>query len=251
MRRRSIAWGWTYALLTLVLLFLAAAACGGTLEVGIEREPMTEAAPTTAVAALLAENARLSTEVAARLTPTSAEVAASASATPPPPLDVVGAPAASPTDAPTVTPILASATSAYADPKLGFTFDYPARWYVNDAGSVISLTSYDTSAAPGAGGVPVGEAKIDIAFSEPGRNQGLEAMAAEARVQANAAGGGVLWEQRWELTEGVPAVRLQITGLFGQVAALYTVIGGRSIRVIGYGDLSRFDEIARTLRPAR
>ncbi|MCZ7544486.1 MAG: hypothetical protein M5R40_13640 [Anaerolineae bacterium] len=113
---------------------------------------------------------------------------------------------------------------------------------------MIVLTSYDVSSAPGRDTIPIGQTKIEVVFSERGQGMGLEAMAGNARTEVAAAGGGVLWEQRWELADGVPAIRLQVMGPFGQVAGLYTVIGGRSLRMMGYGDLTRFDEIARTLR---
>ena len=60
----------------------------------------------------------------------------------------------------------------------------------------------------------------------------------------------VVSQEQWTLAGNVPATRLQIESeAAGEVALLLTVINGRDLVLVGYGDLTQFDEIARTLRP--
>ncbi|NLG49212.1 MAG: hypothetical protein GX552_03755, partial [Chloroflexi bacterium] len=60
----------------------------------------------------------------------------------------------------------------------------------------------------------------------------------------------VVSQEQWTLAGNVPATRLQIESeAAGEVVLLLTVINGRDLVLVGYGDLTQFDEIARTLRP--
>ncbi|MCZ7544488.1 MAG: hypothetical protein M5R40_13650 [Anaerolineae bacterium] len=88
MRRQKVRriWRWRYLLLLALPVAAAALACGGTLQIGIEFEDapagadVAEATPAGTVAALMAENVRLETQIAARAatsTPTPAPVEAS------------------------------------------------------------------------------------------------------------------------------------------------------------------------------
>jgi hypothetical protein len=78
-------------------------------------------------------------------------------------------------------------------------------------------------------------------------NQSLDQLVEEVKSQDSE----VLWEEEWTLPGDVPAVRLQIRSeMSGEVAVLLTRINDTSLRVAGYGDLTLFDAIAHTLRPA-
>lgn len=243
-RRRSLA----RRLLALIPLALGVAACGGRLEVGFAPDtPTPDGSAAATVAALQMENARLSTQVAALAAASPREGAPPALPSLSPTPGILLTPPVSPTAEPTA--VAPPATSTYVNTEAGFAFDYAPDWRVSDAGAAVYLTSFREEGGAGAEGVPVGESKIDFVLGGPGREQGLEAMVAQVRVQVASEGGGILWEQRQELTGGVPAVQLRVLGPFGETAVLCTVINGRGIRVVGHGDLSRFDEIVRTLRP--
>ena len=54
----------------LVLALVILAGCNGVLEVGIERTPTPDLGPTATLEALLSDNSRLATRVAAMATPT-------------------------------------------------------------------------------------------------------------------------------------------------------------------------------------
>lgn len=248
---------WKALLLVPLALLLAAAACGALVEIGVEAERSPDISTVATLEALQMQNAHLSTQVAALLDEATLPDVAGGG-----PSEALafglaeaegehspGARGEVETPSSTSAPTLTMPNATYVNTRLGFAFDYPPRWYVFDGGAIIYLASYDMSSAPSMSTIPRGETRIEFLYGEAGRTLGLEAMAASARVRANAEGGGVLWEQHWELAGGNPAVRLQLAGRMGQTAALYTVINGRSLYVTGYGDLSRFDEVARTLRP--
>lgn len=138
-------------------------------------------------------------------------------------------------------------TETYTNTQLGYTIDYPSDWYtdVTDNGNLF-ITSFEMSEA-GQGGIPSGETKIDVLPpAAPDLNQPLDEMVTQLEEQATE----VLWTEEWTLPGGVPAVRIQSRSqMSGEVAHLLTRIRDTSIRMSGYGDLTLFDPIARTLQP--
>ncbi|MBC8448824.1 MAG: hypothetical protein H8D78_13835 [Chloroflexi bacterium] len=141
--------------------------------------------------------------------------------------------------------------TTYTDTEVGLALDVPAGWHVEATpGSLAIITSYDPGEAPGIGGVPPDKAKVDLAVDPLAQSVSLEELVADVHNQARQPELDILWEERWELTGGVPALRMQVVGAAGgEMALLLAVINGRSLRLQGYGDLSYFDAIACTLRP--
>jgi hypothetical protein len=142
-------------------------------------------------------------------------------------------------------PALPGPTETYTNADIGFAIDYPADWYAR-TGRYLILTSFEP-AEVGQGGIPEDECSIDVLPpASPGMNQPLDEMVEEVKRDSE-----ILWEENWILPGNVLAVRLQTRSeMSGQVAVLLTRINGTSLRVAGYGDLTLFDAIARTLRPA-
>ena len=59
-------------------------------------------------------------------------------------------------------------SNSYSNKAYGFSFEYPAAWYVEDggiAGSVLTFSNYDPVTAPGKGGFPAGDNKIQVGLS--------------------------------------------------------------------------------------
>ncbi|MCL6430351.1 MAG: hypothetical protein K6V36_05750, partial [Anaerolineae bacterium] len=142
-------------------------------------------------------------------------------------------------------PTLPGELATYTDTQIGYALDYPAGWYIQaEPGWAVVLTSFDSS-GPGIGGLGPGQAKVDLLPDKAWQNRSLEQLVSAAR-----SGDSVLWEERWTLSGGVPAVRLQIRSeVAGEAALLCVVINGQSLRLQGYGDLALFDAIAASLRP--
>ncbi len=146
-------------------------------------------------------------------------------------------------------------TVTYTNLVAGYQFDYPAEWFVSgDDASVVALTSFETSGSD-SGAIPQGSTKIDfISWGDDGLPpitlDELMAYVDQERERAQE-GTIIIQEGRWALVGGIPAVRriYQSATLAGRVMALYTVIDGQPLRMIGYGDLTRFDAIALTVRP--
>ncbi len=133
----------------------------------------------------------------------------------------------------------------YTNSEPGFAIDSPADWYAQSDRNLI-LTSFEL-AEVGQGGISAGESKIDILPpASPRLNQPLDEMVEQVKRDSE-----ILWEENWILSGNVPAVRLQTKSeMSGEVAVLLTRINDTSLRVAGYGDLTLFDAIVRTLRPA-
>ncbi len=142
-------------------------------------------------------------------------------------------------------PALPGETATHTDTQIGYALDYPAEWYIRaEPGWTVILTSFDAS-GPGIGGLRPGQAKVDLLPDKAWHSRSLEQMVSEV-----GSGDGVLWEERWTLSGGVPAVRLQVRSeVAGEAALLCVVINGQSLSLQGYGDLVLFDAIAASLRP--
>ena len=59
--------------------------------------------------------------------------------------------------------------------------------------------------------------------------------------------GQVQLEEAVLLSGTLPAMRMLVSGM-SESLSLLAIIDGHPVMLVGYGDLSRFDEVARTLR---
>jgi hypothetical protein len=150
---------------------------------------------------------------------------------------------------PTVTPASGMTVPAdwesYLNDTIHFEFDYPPGWIVDEGGDTDILWSEKPS-GPGHDGVPSNIVKIDI-VTEPNTTTTLEELVARQKQIIADSNGKVLVEEEMTLGSGLPAVRLGVSG-FADSVALLSVINGHPVMLVGYGDLGRFDEVARTLR---
>jgi hypothetical protein len=133
----------------------------------------------------------------------------------------------------------------YRNDAISFEVDYPPGWIVDEAGDTDILWS-EKVAGPGQDGVPANIVKIDI-VTEPNTTMTLEDLVAQQKQVIADSNGKVLLEEAMTLGSGLPAVRMGVSG-FAESIALLSVINGHPVMLVGYGDLSRFDEVARTLR---
>ncbi len=147
--------------------------------------------------------------------------------------------------APNVTPEPAAAanTSTYRNSSVGFEFDYPASWLLDNAGTVDMLWS-GRPAGPGKGGVPDNVAKIDI-IAELDKTMTLEELV--ARQKQDLAPEQIKSEQAIILPNGQRAVRLDVSA-FADSRSLLTIVNGHPVLIANYGDASHFDEVVNTLR---
>jgi len=221
----------------LVLVTAAAVACSGPTTVPADESSLVPELPPAAIV-------------------TDAEDALGAAATDAPAGDAVDVPRAEPADAdvadePGAEPVAAvavlTATQTYVDDVIGYAIDYPAHWSEDATpGSIVTLTSFDP-VTRGHGGLVGAETKVDIVPDLAQSQSNLSELAA-----MSATVGQVTRREEVQLAGGVPAVYLRLTSaaLGGETEFLVAVINGRGLRVQGYGDLTLFSAIARTLRPA-
>jgi len=101
-------------------------------------------------------------------------------------------PALSESPAPSPTPASTQGeTITYTDPTYGYSFDYPATWYLSPAkgdGGVTTLYSYDPATVPPEdAGKPVAADKLKAEFLVLGNSEGLST---DAWIARNREGGG-------------------------------------------------------------
>jgi hypothetical protein len=152
--------------------------------------------------------------------------------------------------APTITPEPISETPAanrqtYLNTTLGIEVDYPAGWLLESAGDTAILWSR-RPARVGVGGVPSDVAKIDIS-SESNSTLTLEELVARQKQGVAEVNGKILSEEEWTLAGGLRAVRMSVSAI-GDSVTLMTVVNGHPVVLTGFGDVSRFDEVARSVR---
>ncbi len=150
---------------------------------------------------------------------------------------------------PTVTPDSVMTVPAewetYRNNAINFEVDYPQGWIVDEGGDTDILWSEKLS-GPGHDGVPANVVKIDI-VSEPNTTTTLEELVQRQKQIIADSNGKVLLEEAITLPSGLPAVRMGVSG-FAESVSLLAVIDEHPVMLVGYGDLARFDEVARTLR---
>ncbi|MFN2114396.1 MAG: hypothetical protein ACK2T6_01700 [Anaerolineae bacterium] len=154
-----------------------------------------------------------------------------------------------PTEASTEPISAITSTLTYEDPTIGYAIDYPETWSIDSfSGSIVTLLSVEPEETSRGGLLP-GDARIDIV---PDLQEAGETTLPQLVALTREAGREISRED-WELDGGIPAVRLHLATTAsptGEALMLLTVIDGRGIRVQGFGDLTLFDAIARSLRPA-
>lgn len=156
-------------------------------------------------------------------------------------------PTATHAPAPTATPAVANAQT-YHNAAIGFELDYPIGWVIDtssEAAGTVILWSKKVE-GPGTDGVPADIVKIDI-VNPSIAVQSLDELVAWEKQSIADSSHTVLDEQPVQLPSGLAAVRMHVSG-FGEGLALLALVNGRPLIVAGYGDLSRFDDVARTLR---
>ncbi|NTU62794.1 MAG: hypothetical protein HGB05_05170 [Chloroflexi bacterium] len=150
---------------------------------------------------------------------------------------------------PTITPepimTVPADWETYRNDAISFEVDYPQGWIVDEAGDTDILWSEKPS-GPGHDGVPTNIVKIDI-VTEPNTTLTLEELVAQQKAIIADSNGQVLLEEAMTLGSGLPAVRMSVSG-FSESLVLLSIVNGQPVMLVGYGDLSRFDEVARTLR---
>jgi hypothetical protein len=150
---------------------------------------------------------------------------------------------------PTVTPepivTVPAEWETYRNDAINFEVDYPQGWIVDEGGDLDILWS-EKPGGPGRDGVPENIVKIDI-VTEPNTTLTLDELVARQKAIIADSAGQVLLEEAVMLSGTLPAVRMLVSG-FSESLSLLAVINGHPVMLVGYGDLSRFDEVARTLR---
>jgi hypothetical protein len=133
----------------------------------------------------------------------------------------------------------------YRNDTIYFEVDYPQGWTVDEGGDLDIMWS-EKPTGPGRDGVPANIVKIDI-VTDPNTTMTLDELVAQQKQVIADSNGQVLREEALTLGSGLPAVRMSVSG-FSESIALLSVVNGHPVMLVGYGDLSRFDELARTLR---
>lgn len=147
---------------------------------------------------------------------------------------------------PTVAPEpIGVAGQTYRSSAYGVEVDYPAGWIVEGSGDGAIFWSRQPERV-GVGGVPADVAKIDLS-GELGTTLTLDELVARQKQGVAEVNGKILSEEEWTLAGGLRAVRLGVSAI-GDNVTLLTIVDGHPVVLTGYGDVSRFDEVARTLR---
>ena len=150
---------------------------------------------------------------------------------------------------PTVTPEPAMTVpaewEAYRNDAIHFEIDYPQGWIVDEGGDTDILWSEKPN-GPGHDGVPANVVKIDI-VTEPNTTTTLDELVARQK-QIIADNNGQVQLEEAVLLSRYPARRADAGVRLGESVSLLAIIDGHPVMLVGYGDLSRFEEVARTLR---
>lgn len=147
----------------------------------------------------------------------------------------------------TATPVPAN-IQTYRNTVVGFELDYPTGWIIdtgNESSGTVILWSKKVE-EPGVDGVPADVAKIDIVNPAVSVNSLDELVTWEEQIIADASNTGV-HETQVQLPSGLAAVFLQ-GAKAGELTALLTLVNNQPLIIAGFGDVSRFMDIVKTLR---
>ncbi len=138
----------------------------------------------------------------------------------------------------------------YHNTTAGFDLDYPADWVVDDTGISNGVILWSRKVeGPGVDGVPVDVAKVDIVIPSV-TVQSLEELVAWEKQSIADSSGTILEERQLQLPSGLTVMRLHVSG-FDEGVALLAMVNHSPLIISGFGDLSRFDGVAQTLRPSK
>ena len=142
----------------------------------------------------------------------------------------------------------------YADPELGFAFDYPEGWAVayqegQSRGSFFQFAREGFQVDPDAGGLPPEEILMQVSLLnwEPSRD--LEAYLDVRRTAWDSSGSTVISEETWIWHDGIPGVSFVLEGVDGvQSLIAVTTIGDLYLTFSGPARFEEVDAAARSLR---
>jgi hypothetical protein len=140
----------------------------------------------------------------------------------------------------------------YIDETVGFAFDYPVGWTVNEGASggrgseMQFLSSPELVNAPT---LPEGATRVSatVYLWEPKND--LAAYIAQRKTAWEASGFAILEEKPLVLELGLPAVQFTVQTPETQVVFLITAIGDQYLVVSGEGNLELVKEIVQRVRP--
>ena len=148
---------------------------------------------------------------------------------------------------PTATPVPAN-IQTYHNTVVGFELDYPTGWLIdtrNEASGTVILWSRKVEGR-GIDGVPADVAKIDIVNPAVSAKSLDELVTWEEQIIADASN-TVVHKTQLQLPNGPAAVHLQ-GAKAGELTALLTLVNNQPLIIAGFGDVSRFMDIVKTLR---
>ena len=175
--------------------------------------------------------------------------------------ELIPSPVAATEETQTATPVTLISTlvpsSTYVDPKLGYAFDYPVDWTINDLPDVpysaVTIHSWDpvnlTGLRSQGQGIPEGGEKMDIL---PQRDYGADFEQALPWFREGNVG-QEFTEEEVVLPTGVHGIMIRFEPVSGEpnVRCLLTAVNETTILVCGAGwDLQFFEAIAFSLREA-
>jgi hypothetical protein len=139
-------------------------------------------------------------------------------------------------------------TATFSEPLVGYTFEYPQGWYLNNVTGSTEISSSDPHTWETKGMLPPGDTQVRFQNDAALKGYSFTDVRAVTLEQIDLAGETILREENWSLPGGIPAVRLLVSAPNGEYAVLVTVFDGAPLQVYGYGDLALFDAIIATLR---
>lgn len=139
-------------------------------------------------------------------------------------------------------------TTTYTDDVIGFSFVYPASWYIRDSipGQHVILASFPvpTPSKENSEGIPQGQSKIDVIVLPEGTT--LESAASDQAKQENVT---VAIQESLTLPSGLRAIRLELDTTTGDhIPILLIEVNGRIVLAVDYGRPGRVYDVAGTLR---
>jgi hypothetical protein len=153
--------------------------------------------------------------------------------------------------------LLSFAASTYQNETVGFEFDYPSPWTLNDLGQIgsrgssVQLTSWASTPEQPIDQLPAGGSRLDVTLYTWDPKNDLDAYLSTRKQAWDASGMSILTEEEWSLAGGQRAVFFSVLVQDQSAAALFliTTVGEQYLVLSGTGDLEILREIMRTVRP--